>query len=286
LESSKDSAAHAGAARLLVSRDRLTRYSVIGCDIRPQVLARQESALSCRGMRAIGSACDSGSMTEPADPPTRVLVVEDDRELGPLLLRLFSGAGYAPDLAPDGQAGLHLALTRRYDAMILDRGLPAIDGLDLLGRLRRSGVTTPVIILTALGTVSDRVAGLDGGAEDYLVKPFEVDELLARLRVLLRRRSHGQEPLAVGRSAFDVISRTVTGPDGSAVSLSGRESDLLRLLAAGPTRAFTRDEILAQVFPDSSTVSLVDTYVHYLRRKLGATVVSTVRGVGYQLGTQ
>lgn len=108
------------------------------------------------------AACDSGTMTEPAHPPARVLVVEDDRELGPLLLRLFSGAGYAPDLALDGQAGLHLALTRRYDAIILDRGLPAIEGLDLLGRLRRSGITTPTIVLTALGTVFDRVAGLDG----------------------------------------------------------------------------------------------------------------------------
>ena len=225
-------------------------------------------------------------MTEPAYPPARVLVVEDDRELGPLLLRLFSGAGYASDLAPDGQAGLHLALTRRYDAMILDRGLPAIEGLDLLGRRRRAGITTPALVLTALGTVSDRVAGLDGGAEDYLVKPFEIDELLARLRVLLRRRMDAPESLAVGRSAFDVISRTVTSPDGSAVSLSGRESDLLRLLAQSPAQAFTRDEILARVFPDSSTVSLVDTYVHYLRRKLGAKAVSTVRGVGYQLGAQ
>jgi len=233
----------------------------------------------------MGATCDSGCMTETADRPAKVLVVEDDRELGPLLLRLFSGAGYAPDLAPDGQAGLHLALTRRYDALILDRGLPAIEGLDLLGRLRRSGVATPALVLTALGTVSDRVAGLDGGAEDYLVKPFEVDELLARVRVLLRRRPDGPESLAVGQSAFDLISRRVTGPDGVAVSLSGRESDLLRLLAENPARAFTRDEILTRVFPESSTVSLVDTYVHYLRRKLGAAAVATVRGVGYRLGS-
>lgn len=128
-------------------------------------------------------------MTDVAPTSVKVLVVEDDRELGPLLLRLFRGAGYQPDLAPDGQAGLHLALTRTYDAMILDRGLPAIEGLDLLSRLRRAGVTVPVLVLTALGTVSDRVAGLDSGAEDYLVKPFEVDELLARVRVLLRSRT-------------------------------------------------------------------------------------------------
>jgi two-component system response regulator QseB len=229
-------------------------------------------------------ACESDTMTDAALPAARVLVVEDDRELGPLLLRLFRGAGYEPELAPDGQAGLHFALTRRYDAMILDRGLPAIEGIDLLGRLRRSGIIVPALVLTALGTVSDRVAGLDGGAEDYLVKPFEVDELLARVRVLLRRRPASGEGLAVGGAVFDLIARTVTGRDGSVVALSGRESDLLRLLAQNPERAFTREEIMTQVFPDASGVALVDTYVHYLRRKLGATAVSTVRGVGYRLG--
>ncbi|GAA2673461.1 response regulator transcription factor [Actinoplanes palleronii] len=223
-------------------------------------------------------------MTDVSPPAATLLVVEDDREVGPLLVRLFRGAGYATDLAPDGQAGLHLALTRRYDAMILDRALPAIEGLDLLGRLRRSGITAPVLVLTALGTVPDRVAGLDSGADDYLVKPFEIDELLARIRVLLRRRAGAEERLTVGDAEFDLISRTVTGPGGSVVALSGRESDLLRLLARNPARAFTREEIVAQVFPDTTGVTLADTYVHYLRRKLGAAVVSTVRGVGYRLG--
>lgn len=231
-----------------------------------------------------GPACESDTMTDAAPPAAKVLVVEDDRELGPLLLRLFRGAGYEPDLAPDGQAGLHLALTRRYDVLILDRGLPAIEGLDLLARLRRSGVSVPVLVLTALGTVADRVAGLDGGAEDYLVKPFEVDELLARVRVLLRRRPAPGEQMRVGDAAFDLIARTVTAPDGSVVALSGRESDLLRLLARNPARAFTREQIVAEVFPDGSSVALVDTYVHYLRRKLGAAAVVTVRGVGYRLG--
>ena len=223
-------------------------------------------------------------MTDPALPAARVLVIEDDRELGPLLLRLFRGAGYEPDLAPDGQAGLHLALTRPYDAMILDRGLPAIEGLDLLGRLRRSGITVPVLVLTALGTVADRVTGLDSGAEDYLVKPFEVDELLARVRVLLRRRPATGEQLAVGNASFDLIARTVTGPDGSVTALSGKESDLLRLLAQNPAQAFTREQIVTQIFPDAANVALVDTYVHYLRRKLGPAAISTVRGVGYRLG--
>lgn len=215
---------------------------------------------------------------------TRVLVVEDDAELGDLLLRLFRGAGYVADLARDGQAGLHLALTRRYDILIIDRGLPAIEGLDLLARLRRSAVDAPALILTALGTVADRVAGLDSGAEDYVVKPFEVDELLARVRALLRRRPSGLPALPIGAAEFDLITRTVTAADGTAARLSGRESDLLRLLAENPARVFSREEIIAKVFPEAATGTLVDTYVHYLRRKLGATVVSTVRGAGYRLG--
>jgi two-component system, OmpR family, response regulator QseB len=215
----------------------------------------------------------------------RVLVVEDDRELGDLLVRMLGGAGYAADLARDGQAGLHRALTRRYDVMIIDRGLPAIEGLDLIARLRRSGVETPALILTALGTVADRVAGLDGGAEDYVVKPFDVEELLARVRVVLRRRPPGNENvLPVGKAEFDLITRTVTTAEGAQTTLSGRESDLLRLLASSPSRVFTRQEITARVFPESATETLADTYVHYLRRKLGAAVITTVRGAGYRLG--
>jgi two-component system response regulator QseB len=224
-------------------------------------------------------ACESGTVTT-----TRVLLVEDDRELGELLLRLFRGAGYVAELARDGQAGLHLALTRPYEVLIIDRGLPAIEGLDLLARLRRSAVQAPALILTALGTVQDRVAGLDSGAEDYLVKPFEVEELLARVRALLRRRPGSERVLAVGTAKFDLITRCVTAADGTTATLSGRESDLLRLLAEDPARVFSREQIVAKVFPDAAAETLVDTYVHYLRRKLGATVVSTVRGAGYRLG--
>ena len=215
-----------------------------------------------------------------------LLLVEDDRQLAGMLEQILSGEGYDVDVAPDGQRGLHLGLTRRYDVLVLDRGLPAIEGLDLLARLRRSGVPAPALILTALGTVADRVAGLDGGAEDYLVKPFELDELLARVRVLLRRpAAPAGHVLPVGEAEFDLITRTVTTEDGPPVTLSGRESDLLRLLAQNPARAFTREQILTQVFPDASGVALVDTYVHYLRRKLGAAAIATVRGVGYRLGT-
>jgi two-component system response regulator QseB len=213
-----------------------------------------------------------------------VLVIEDDGELGELLLRLLGDAGYEVALARDGQAGLHLALSRRPDLLIVDRRLPAIEGLDLIARLRRAAMHAPAIVLTALGTVADRVAGLDSGAEDYLVKPFDVDELLARVRALLRRRPPAEHALPIGDAKFDLIRRTVTTVDGRATTLSGRESDLLRLLATSPARVFSRHEIVTRVFPESVTETLADTYVHYLRRKLGTDVVTTVRGTGYRLG--
>src|SRR5690242_2110809 len=136
-----------------------------------------------------------------------VLVVEDDAELRDLLVRLLTGAGHQVDAVADGQAGLHAALTRRYDAIIMDRGLPAIDGVDLTARLRRSGQQVPIIILTAYGSVADRVAGLDAGAEDYLVKPFEVDELLARVRALIRRAHASPESIIIGAGNINLTTR-------------------------------------------------------------------------------
>ena len=215
----------------------------------------------------------------------RVLVVEDEPDLARLLARLLTDEGYAVDVVNDGQAGLHRALTRRYDVLLLDRGLPGIDGLDLLRRLRRSGVHAPALMLTAYDTVPDRVEGLDSGAQDYLGKPFDVDELLARLRALLRRTEPGEdaELLDLGDRRLDVASRIVVGGSED-VQLSDREAALLRTLAGRPTRVFTRDELRSRVFEDAETDAAVETYVSYLRRKLGADAVRTVRGVGYRMG--
>ena len=179
----------------------------------------------------------------------RVLVVEDEPDLARLLARLLTDEGYAVDVVHDGQAGLHRALTRRYDVLLLDRGLPGIDGLDLLRRLRRSGVHAPALMLTAYDTVPDRVEGLDSGAQDYLVKPFDVDELLARLRALLRRTEPGEdaELLDLGDRRLDEASRMVVGGTED-VQLSDREAALLRTLAGRPTRVFTRDELRSSVF--------------------------------------
>ncbi|MGZ4609399.1 MAG: response regulator transcription factor [Actinomycetes bacterium] len=215
-----------------------------------------------------------------------VLLVEDDVELSAMLVELLAESGYAVECAADGQRGLHLGLTRRYDLLVVDRGLPGIEGVDLLSRLRGRGVTTPALLLTARGTVADRVEGLDAGAEDYLVKPFDVDELLARLRALLRRHTDEAETLDLGRRRLEVASRRVLAADGGElIELSGREASLLAVLAARPGRVFTREELLDRVFDDADSPGAVDTYVHYLRRKLGRDVVRTVHGVGYRMGS-
>ena len=225
----------------------------------------------------------SGDSADVAVPRPRLLLVEDDRALGPLLVEVLAEQ-HEVDHAPDGQSGLHLALTRKYDVMVIDRGLPVIDGVDLIGRLRARGIATPILILTARGTVADRVEGLDAGAEDYVVKPFEIDELLARLRALLRRHSDTAAVISLGRSRFDMAGRRVVGGGHDAVELSGKESALLEVLARRPTKVFTRPELLAAVFDPEDRQGTVDTYVYYLRRKLGRDVVRTVHGLGYRLG--
>ncbi|WP_239335871.1 response regulator transcription factor [Frankia sp. CiP3] len=223
-------------------------------------------------------------MNAPAGHQPRLLLVEDERALAGLLAGVLGESGYAVELATDGQQGLHLGLTRRYDVAILDRGLPVLDGIDLLRALRRRGVAVPVLVLTARTAVADRVQGLDAGAEDYLGKPFDLDELLARLRAL--RRVHLAEadllPLPDGRS-LHVADRSVRLPDASPLVLSERECELLAVLATRPGQIFERDELRRRVFPEADP-SVVDVYVHYLRRKLGRSIVRTIRGVGYRLG--
>lgn len=223
--------------------------------------------------------------TTDADSP-RVLVVEDDPELQVMLTALLTEDGYEVESASDGHRGLHLALTRAYDVLLLDRRLPAINGVDLLGRLRNRGVTTPALMLSALANPSDRVEGLDAGAEDYLGKPFDVDELLARLRALRRRHLDSARSLPLGAGRLDLDARLVVATDGrDDVRLSDRECALLATFASRPAQVHSRHDLLAVVFPEAGSEIIVDTYVHYLRRKLGRGIVATVRGRGYQLGS-
>jgi len=215
----------------------------------------------------------------------RVLVVEDDPQLLETLAALLAAEGYTVEPACDGQRGLHLGLTRSYDVLLLDRGLPALNGLDLLTRLRARGIVTPTLMLSALDNPADRVAGLDAGAEDYLSKPFDVGELLARLRALRRRHLETARVLPVPGGRVDLDLRQVQRDSVGPVRLSERECALLATLAARPRHVFSRSQLLGLVFDEAGSGVVVDTYVHYLRRKLGRKVIDTVRGRGYRLGS-
>ncbi len=221
-------------------------------------------------------------------PGPALLLVEDDRELSAMLVELFTDQGYCVDTAFDGQQGLHRGLSGSYDAMIVDRGLPVMDGAALITLLRSRGVVTPALVLTARGAVADRVEGLDAGAQDYLVKPFEISELLARVRALLRRTDSASATVSAGGLRLDRVTRRVSGatPSGADVELSAREASLLAVLMMAPRRVFSRGQLLEVVFDDAETPGAVDSYVHYLRRKLGRQVVRTVRQTGYRFGLE
>lgn len=213
----------------------------------------------------------------------RVLLVEDDARLGPLVEEVLAER-YDVTRVVDGEAGLALGLAHDFDVMVVDRRLPNLTGAELVKTLRARRVVAPILMLTALGTVQDKVEGLDSGANDYLVKPFEFDELLARLRALTRTFTGEGRELMIGEWRFHPESRVVYSPYEGRILLTDRENGLLRLLAENPLRTFSRQQILDAVFDSDEQPGTVDTYVHYLRRKTDAQIVSTVRGAGYRLG--
>lgn len=215
----------------------------------------------------------------------RVLVVEDDPMLGDALRVGLVQAGFSADLASDGQAGLVAASSEPFAAVVLDLGLPQLSGLEVLARLRAAKNTVPVLILTARDAVADRIAGLDAGADDYLVKPVDLRELAARLRALVRR-SAGQAaplleagPLRIDPAAHEVVYR------GRSVALSAREFALLHELALAAGRVLSKEQLAERVYGWGEEVesNAVEVHVHHLRRKLGPEVIVTVRGVGYLL---
>lgn len=215
----------------------------------------------------------------------RVLLVEDESVLRSQLKQLLEQAGYAVDEAGDGQAALHLGATEPYDAVVLDLGLPLLDGLTVLQRWRGQGMTMPVLILTARDSWHEKVAGIDAGADDYLAKPFHTEELLARLRALVRR-SHGLASplLQQGDITLDTRTGTVTHK-GATVSLTAHEYRLLAYLMHRAGQVVSRSELVEHLYAqdfdrDSNTV---EVFVARLRRKLGADLIETVRGMGYRL---
>jgi two-component system response regulator QseB len=213
-----------------------------------------------------------------------LLLVEDDAQLSGLLDRVLTAEGYSVTVAADGQRGLHLALTRPFAVLVVDRGLPAIEGVDLIGRLRSAGCSAPVLVLSARASTQDRVDGLDAGAGDYLAKPFELAELTARLRALLRRDNGTPPTLRVPGGRVERGLRRFTANGGGVVDLSDRETALITVLAGRPHQVFSRAELRALVFVEADSETVVDTYVHYCRRKMGRSVIDTVRGLGYRLG--
>jgi two-component system, OmpR family, response regulator len=212
----------------------------------------------------------------------RLLLVEDDAMLGESVRRGLRQQGYAVDWVKDGPSA-ELALAEGYDAVLLDLGLPGKGGLDVLRDLRRRGDRVPVLILTADDAVPDRVAGLDAGADDYLVKPFDLEELGARLRALQRRRSGRAEPVIEhGRLRLDPAAHEVL-LDGSPVAVSPREFALLHALLEHPGRPMSRTRLEERLYGWGEQVesNAVEVHVHSLRRKLGAEWIKTLRGVGY-----
>lgn len=215
----------------------------------------------------------------------RILIVEDEPTLARQLRQTLESAGYAVDNAHDGEEGQFLGETENYDAVILDLGLPEVDGLTVLDRWRKSGRKMPVLVLTARDSWSDKVAGLDAGADDYLAKPFQSEELIARLRALIRRASgNASSELVSGDVRLDTRSGRVTLA-GEPVKMTAQEYKLLSYLMHHKGKVVSRTELIEHIYDqdfdrDSNTI---EVFITRIRKKLGADLITTIRGLGYSL---
>jgi two-component system OmpR family response regulator len=215
----------------------------------------------------------------------RILVVEDDKDLNRQLVEALQQGGYVVDKAFDGEEGHFLGDTEPYDAIVLDLGLPLIDGVSVLSKWRRAGKKTPVLILTARDRWSDKVSGFDAGADDYVTKPFHMEEILARLRALVRRAAgHATSELVCGPVALDTANTKVT-VGGKAIKLTSLEFRLLAYLMHHNGKVVSRTELVEHLYDqdfdrDSNTI---EVFVGRLRKKLGVDVLQTVRGMGYSM---
>ena len=215
----------------------------------------------------------------------RILVVEDDRDLNRQLVEALNGAGYVADRAYDGEEGYFLGDTESYDAVVLDLGLPKMDGISIVERWRENSRSMPVLILTARDRWSDKVAGIDAGADDYVVKPFHMEEVLARLRALIRRASgHASSELVCGPITLDTKTSRVTVND-SQIKLTSLEFALLSFLMHHQGEIISRTGLTEHLYDqdfdrDSNTI---EVFIGRLRKKLGIDVIETIRGMGYRL---
>ena len=215
----------------------------------------------------------------------RVLVVEDEPRIASQLTGALSDGGYAVDHAADGERADFLAHTERYDAVVLDLGLPKVDGLTLVRRWREGGLAMPVLVLTARGSWHEKVQGIDSGADDYVAKPFRVEEVLARLRALIRRATGQVTPeLRCGAVALDPRAARVT-LDGAPVRLTSHEFRVLSYLMHHRGRVVSQSELTEHIYAQSADrdSNTVEVFIARLRRKLGARLIETVRGLGYRM---
>jgi DNA-binding response OmpR family regulator len=251
---------------------------------RRAVTAIAESARRATGVEALRRRNDLATAPNEPPVPLSLLLLEDDPKLARVLAQLFTEESYTVDLCTTGADALRQARALDYALLVLDWMVPDVDGLEVCRELRRRGCTSPILMLTARATTPERVLALDAGADDYLVKPFEIDELLARARALVRR-TRGIGMLRCGEVEVDPLARRATVA-GTIVNLTDREYELLQRLARRAEHVVTRSELLAQVWESSDAASnLVEVHVSRLREKLGAHkwMVETVRGRGYRL---
>ncbi len=215
----------------------------------------------------------------------RLLLVEDDPDLSRQMKAILEGDGYAVDVSMDGEDGHFLGETESYDTIVLDLGLPIMDGVSVLTKWRGAGISTPVLILTARDGWSEKVAGLDAGADDYVTKPFKIEELLARVRALIRRAAGQASPeLTCGKVTLNTNSSKVT-VDGMPIRLTAQEYKLLSYMMHHPEKIISRTELTEHIYDqdfdrDSNTI---EVFVTRVRKKLGVAIINTIRGLGYQL---
>ena len=214
----------------------------------------------------------------------KLLLIEDELKLSEALTVLLKRSGYTVDTALDGLTGLKMACTNLYDVIILDRMLPHLDGLSALKQMKKTGVTAPILFLTAKDAPSDRVEGLNAGADDYLIKPFFTEELLARIKVLLRRtdKKASKDTISVGNLTLHILhGEAMKGTEK--IQLTVKEAALLSLLMHNVGQVITKERIMEKIwgYDSEANISNVDLYIYYLRKKLNVTNIKTIRGIGY-----
>ncbi|WP_062063631.1 response regulator [Cellvibrio sp. OA-2007] len=216
----------------------------------------------------------------------RVLLIEDDQMIGESVAESLKDSGYAVDWVKDGDAGLHAIASQQYDLLLLDLGLPRKDGISVLRSIRQQQYSLPVIVLTARDALEDRIAGLDAGADDYLVKPFALGELNARMRAVLRRQANNANPLlGNGIISLDPVTREACLTDATPLRLSAREFALLQALLVRPGAILSRAELEEKIYAwgDEVESNAIEFFIHSLRKKFGSDIIKNVRGLGWMV---